>query len=84
MTAPLPNPFQFETSAAPTLPASSAAEQATGQLVPSDCPVAVPFTPTKEFMDALYLEITRPEPPLFLRKPSPAFMKALFRLGEND
>lgn len=84
MTAQLPNPFQFEPSA---VASPTPAEQATASV--GDAQVAVADHSVSRFRldeSRFYLDmISMPDPdvslPLFLRKPSPAFMRTLIELG---
>jgi len=73
----MPNPFVSNSADVAMLSADTVA-------VPDASPgvaAAVPFDEYEPDMDALYDAIMPPEPPpIFLRSPSQAFMRALFEL----
>lgn len=79
----LPNPFQ-QPVAAGSPPAAPATEAAAPVETPPDRQqgAAAAFEPD---MERMYEHIVgHDDVPLFLRKPSPDFMRALFNLSDND
>ena len=74
----MPNPFVSNSAEVVMLSADTVAATA-GPHRPTAA--AVPFDEYEPDMDALYDAIMPPEPPpIFLRSPSQAFMRALFEL----
>lgn len=96
MTALMPNPFiLFPLAAASTVDSTTAAACGDasaaavdqfvneGHVTPLPPEPVAEWVPDEDFMDRLYADIVGANDamPIFLRKPSPAFMQALFRLG---
>jgi hypothetical protein len=91
MTTPLPNPFvMFPLAATSTVDSAAVAcvgdaSQATADphVTPLPPEPVAEFVPDEDFMDRLYASIVGASDamPVFLRRPSPQFMQALFRLA---
>ena len=92
MTSLLPNPFvQFPIASVSTMEREAAAcvgdasQAAAIHHTPLPPEPVAEFVPDEDFMDRLYASIVGESDamPIFLRKPSPQFMHALFRLANG-